>query len=215
MFSREPCKQARAAGPGRGRSWVTGVQLESSHSLIPGELWGVNNSTDLSRLQTARPAFAPCASQSLVESRPGRRKVSSQALPCKNRSQDEGATTTQKESTFSHPLSSREEAAAHARGQVRCKAELQGWGQTLARALDQSHPGQLPHKGSLPLPLHRPSHSQVSPASLRIDEGPCKPLKVTSSGSCEEGKHRALKELEEVGKGIQSSLQEEQNLLCS
>lgn len=38
MLSGEPIKGAREAGPG-----VTWAQLESSHSLIPGELQGVNN----------------------------------------------------------------------------------------------------------------------------------------------------------------------------
>ena len=50
-------------------------------------------------------------------------------------------------------------------------------------------PLQLLHKGSLPLPFHGLPHSQVSPASPRINEGPRKPLKVTGSASCEEGKH--------------------------
>lgn len=64
------------------------------------------------------------------------------------------------------------------------------------------------HKGALPLPLHRPALAQVSPAFPRINEGPCKPLKVTSSASYEEGKHQAFNLLQEGEKASKALFKE-------
>lgn len=74
---------------------------------------------------------------------------------------------------------------------------------------------QLWHKGALPLPLHRLALAQVSPASPRINEGPCKPLKVTSSASYEEGKHRAFSLLQEGEKASKALFKGAKSVLNS
>lgn len=48
---------------------MTWVQLESSHSLIPWEMQGVNNSKELSHLKTSRPdLYTLC--QSVMNNQP-------------------------------------------------------------------------------------------------------------------------------------------------